>query len=194
MSLELVGSGESLLEIKKSKFVGLVKPVDSMQQAMLELCSVRSKYKNATHYCWAVRLQDGIAKYTDDGEPQGTAGLPIYNVLHKRGLLNIICLIVRYYGGIQLGTGGLIRAYTQVSNMAIDNAGTRLIDKTTRCCIQCEYAQLQSIKYYLSTLGVQILTTTFGNNCQLTVSVRASQMSNFVASDLYQIVEDIEGY
>lgn len=106
-------------EIKQSKFITLLYKINNIDDINKYLHEAKSNYKDATHYCYAYKI-DSIQKFSDDGEPGGTAGLPIMEVLNKRNINNILCIVVRYFGGIKLGAGGLVRAYTKAVCNAID--------------------------------------------------------------------------
>jgi len=117
-----------LYEIKKSKFYVLLYKIDDTNDVDKFLLEAKKEYKDATHYCYAYII-DGYSKASDDGEPSGTAGLPILEVLNKKNLDHILCIVVRYFGGIKLGAGGLIRAYANSVTEAInDNEIIELID------------------------------------------------------------------
>lgn len=106
-------------EIKQSKFITLLYKINNIDDINKYLHEAKSNYKDATHYCYAYKI-DSIQKFSDDGEPGGTAGLPIMEVLNKRNINNVLCIVVRYFGGIKLGAGGLVRAYTKAVCNAID--------------------------------------------------------------------------
>lgn len=116
------------IEINKSIFITKLIKVNSLEQIKLELQAVKKEYKDATHYCYGYII-DNYQKSSDDSEPSGTAGIPIMDVLLKNNLTNILCIVIRYFGGIKLGSGGLIRAYSKSVTTAINNAVvTSLID------------------------------------------------------------------
>lgn len=106
-------------EVKQSKFITLLYKINNIDDVNKYLQEAKNNYKDATHYCYAYKL-DSIQKFSDDGEPGGTAGLPIMEVLNKRNISNVLCIVVRYFGGIKLGAGGLVRAYTKVVCNVID--------------------------------------------------------------------------
>lgn len=106
-------------EVKQSKFITLLYKINNIADVNKYLQEAKSNYKDATHYCYAYKF-DYIQKFSDDGEPGGTAGLPIMEVLNKRNISNVLCIVVRYFGGIKLGAGGLVRAYTKAVCNAID--------------------------------------------------------------------------
>ncbi|XLM19656.1 YigZ family protein, partial [Chromobacterium piscinae] len=109
------------VEIRKSRFIGIVSPVSSRAEALRELAAIRARWPDARHYC-AVLLCDGDSMLDDDGEPSGTAAKPMYNVLQHKEIANVLAVVVRYFGGIKLGAGGLVRAYTQAVNAALAEA------------------------------------------------------------------------
>jgi uncharacterized YigZ family protein len=114
-----------LVEIKKSKFYGYAFNVESMEQVEQLLQQLKAEHKKATHICWATVIKSNgveLLKFSDDGEPSGTAGRPMASVLQKRGETNKVVFVVRYFGGIKLGGGGLVRAYTKATSEALDNA------------------------------------------------------------------------
>ena len=119
-----VGSaGESEIVISKSRFLGFCFPVSSEAEAAERIAEIKKRHWDARHVCYAFRLLGGIARSTDDGEPSGTAGAPILNVLTQGALENTLCAVVRYFGGVLLGTGGLVRAYGKAAAEAVAGAG-----------------------------------------------------------------------
>lgn len=115
-------------EIKKSKFITLLYPIQEIEEVDYYLRNAKNIYKDATHYCYAYKLGN-FQKFSDDGEPGGTAGLPIIEVLNKRDLNNVLCIVIRYFGGIKLGAGGLVRAYGKAVRNVIDcNEIIELVD------------------------------------------------------------------
>ena len=119
------GVGE-LVE-KRSRFLGHVWRVSSEEEAREKIEATRKKHYDARHNCWCYIIQDGPTRYSDDGEPQGTAGQPMLNVFQREGVVNVCCVVTRYFGGILLGAGGLVRAYTQSAKDALDAAGISVV-------------------------------------------------------------------
>ncbi|AXE33627.1 IMPACT family protein [Chromobacterium phragmitis] len=117
------------VEIRKSRFIGIVLPVASRDEAMRELSAIRARWPDARHYC-AVLLCAGDSMLDDDGEPSGTAARPMYNVLQHKHIVNVLAVVVRYFGGIKLGAGGLVRAYTQAVNAALAEAELAPLSRT----------------------------------------------------------------
>ena len=132
-------------EIKQSKFITLLYKINSIDDINMYLQEVKNNYKDATHYCYAYKF-NGSQKFSDDGEPGGTAGLPIVEVLNKRDINNILCIVVRYFGGIKLGAGGLVRAYTKAVCNAIDKSQIIILDKGYLIRINLNYDE-QTITY-----------------------------------------------
>ena len=117
------GEGSSEYVEKKSRFLGRVFAVSSEDEARALLEAVKREHYDARHNCWCYILRGGAKRYSDDGEPQGTAGQPMLNVFEREGIENVLCVVTRYFGGILLGTGGLVRAYTAAAKDALLDAG-----------------------------------------------------------------------
>ena len=120
--ITLKGSAESTVVIKKSRFLGFVCHIDTEQDAQRTLALRRKEHYDARHHCFAYILSSGVMRYGDDGEPQGTAGLPMLDVIKKTGLSDVIVISTRYFGGTLLGAGGLVRAYTKSAAQTLDAA------------------------------------------------------------------------
>ena len=118
------GHSEAELVEKRSRFIGQVWRVETEEEARERVEQVRKKYHDARHHCWCYLLREGgVLRYSDDGEPQGTAGQPMLNVFLKEEVTNAVCVVTRYFGGILLGAGGLTRAYGSTAKLALDGAG-----------------------------------------------------------------------
>ena len=115
--------GEDEFYEKKSHFIGRVWPVETEEAALEKIPQMKKQHYDATHNCWAYIIKDGAVRFSDDGEPGGTAGMPMLQVLQREGLYNVCCVVTRYFGGILLGAGGLVRAYTKGAKIAVDAAG-----------------------------------------------------------------------
>ena len=122
----LVTNKENTIVINKSKFICCLFIINNVDEVYEHLNSIRDKYEDATHYCYAYII-DNYKKCSDDKEPSGTAGLPILNVLEKNELTNVLCIVVRYFGGIKLGAGGLVRAYTSSVVSALNNNVKKIV-------------------------------------------------------------------
>ena len=127
---------------KRSRFIGYSKPVKTEQEAVDFINELRSKHWDATHNVYAYILREGqIMRYSDDGEPQGTAGMPVLDVLKKSGLTDTVVVVTRYFGGVLLGTGGLVRAYSHGAKIAVDAGNIITMKECVMCSLVCSYTQ-----------------------------------------------------
>ena len=144
------GYGEGRYEDRKSKFIGDLYFVESQEQAIELLNEVKAKYRDARHHCYAYIIREGnYMRYSDDGEPQGTAGMPMLDVLRRENLTNVLCVVTRYFGGVLLGTGGLVRAYTKSTQLALENAGINEVNRYAVVLITCPYSLLGTVQNLL---------------------------------------------
>ena len=142
---------------KKSKFIANIFYVESIEDVENKLKEIRKKYYDAKHNCFAFRLdKDNISRFSDDGEPSGTAGSPMLNILEGGNLSNVLVIVTRYFGGILLGTGGLVRAYSDATIKAIENANivSKVFGNVVN--IEVEYKDLDNFKYYLKNENINI--------------------------------------
>ena len=160
--------------VNKSRFIGYGKPCETEEEALEFLSEIRTKHKDATHNCYAyiIGLNAGIMRYSDDGEPGGTAGMPIIEVMKARGVVNCAVVVTRYFGGILLGAGGLVRAYAQGSKTALDAAGVVVMEKSIRCLVEVDYSTWQRLEYFLRSAPVIIEHNEFGASVVCTLMVR----------------------
>lgn len=139
---------------KKSRFIGQILPVDTEEEARAHIEALKKKYYDARHNCWAFRLRAGSAeRYSDDGEPQGTAGQPILNVFQREEVTNVLCVVTRYFGGILLGAGGLTRAYAKSAKDALDASGISVVRPWTAVECDCPYSLFERLRLELLPLG-----------------------------------------
>ena len=139
-------SGASEYVDKRSRFLGLVQPAGSEDEARAVIAACKKQYHDARHNCWCYLLRGGVERYSDDGEPQGTAGIPMLEVFRRAGVTNAVCVVTRYFGGILLGTGGLLRAYTKSAKDALDAAGVSAVRRWVSVELPCSYALLERVK------------------------------------------------
>ena len=139
-------AGESEYVEKRSRFLGHLRPVETEDEARAFVAEMKKKYYDARHNCWCYLLKDGPARYSDDGEPQGTAGIPMLEVFRREGVTNLVCVVTRYFGGVLLGAGGLFRAYTKSAKDALDAAGRSVVRRWVALEIPCSYAALERYK------------------------------------------------
>ena len=147
------GPGEAEFTEKRSRFLGHVRPVDTEEQARDFIAAMKKEYYDARHNCWCYILKDGPERYSDDGEPQGTAGIPMLEVFRKEGLCDLVCVVTRYFGGVLLGAGGLLRAYTKSAKDALDAAGVSVVRPWVEADIPCSYAMAERLKAELLAGG-----------------------------------------
>ena len=148
---------------KRSRFIGHIWRTDSEEEARQRIEETRKRYHDARHNCWAYAIHDGnIVRYSDDGEPQGTAGKPILSVFQWRGVTNACCVVTRYFGGVLLGTGGLSRAYLQAAKNTLDAAGIALVSFWSCWEIPCPYAALEPLQREIDLCGGQVSKTDYG--------------------------------
>ena len=159
--------GESELTEKRSRFLGHVRMVESEEEAKAFIAEMKRKYYDARHNCWCYAIRDGAERYSDDGEPQGSAGIPMLEVLRRRGVTNAVCVVTRYFGGVLLGTGGLLRAYTQSTADALDAAGVAVVRAWTEAEARCSYAQAERMKTEAAALGAVTEDVVYGADVTL---------------------------
>lgn len=166
----LLGDANAEFIEKKSQFIGFVTHCDTETKAIDFIEKIRSSHRKATHNVYAYILRDNnISRYSDDGEPQGTAGVPVLEVLKKNNLTDICCVVTRYFGGIMLGGGGLVRAYSHSAKIAIDAAETVFMRESCLYNIICNYNEYGKIKHFLSSQSesYRILNESFSENIEI---------------------------
>ncbi|MBR3161476.1 MAG: YigZ family protein [Bacilli bacterium] len=178
-----VRDSKNTLIVKKSKFITLIYHVDSIEQINTYLNNIKSVYKDATHYCYAYVL-DGINKCSDDGEPSGTAGIPMLDVLKKNNLDHVLCIVVRYFGKILLGAGGLVRAYSRSVVECINNNIVEL-NKGYNIDIYFEYNNLKKIEYLLKNTTIK--KKNFKKNITYNVDVTKDIFNNLNNSNICEV-------
>jgi len=172
---------------KKSKFIANIFFVESVEEAENKIKEMKKKYHDARHNCSSYRvLEEGkiVEKSSDDGEPSGTAGGPMLNILQKRDLVNVVVIVTRYFGGILLGTGGLVRAYSDVTQNAIEEAEKQEIILGKEFEVKVDYSNLEKLKYYARTNSINISKVEYGNEI-----ICILQISN---ENINKFIEDIE--
>ena len=170
---------------KKSRFIGQVWPVRTEAEAREKIEAVKKQYHDARHNCWCYALRDGTLRYSDDGEPQGTAGQPMLEVLTKQGVTDAVIVVTRYFGGILLGTGGLARAYTKGAKDALASAGISVERLWDRLLVACSYSLYDRIRQETERCGGVIEDTKYGADVTLKVLTPETETDNYVN----QIVE-----
>lgn len=152
---------------KKSKFIANIFYVSTIEEAESKLEQVRKKYHDARHNCYAYRVLNGenvIDRSSDDGEPSGTAGAPMLNILKKENLCNVLVVVTRYFGGILLGTGGLVRAYSQSTQNVIEKSNIIVKKEGYIAKIEVEYKELEKLKYFCKKKEINIINVDYLEN------------------------------
>ena len=180
MGIKIVfdGGEEELIE-KKSRFIATVKPVDSEEEALEFIAAIKKKYWNARHNCFAFVIgeRQEIQRCSDDGEPQGTAGRPMLDVLLGEDVHNVAVVVTRYFGGILLGTGGLVRAYSRSVQLGLE--ASTIIEKTkgSRITIQTDYNEVGKLQYLLGQRGIPIVDSQYTDVVKLELLVEESTVT-----------------
>lgn len=158
---------------KKSKFIGYAKPVKTQEDALEFISKIKSKHWDATHNVYAYVLRDNnIQRYSDDGEPSGTAGVPVLDVMLKESLVDACVVATRYFGGTLLGTGGLVRAYSHTSKIALEAAGIITMAQCSIMSAEVDYSFYDRLNILLSDFSAVILNTSFSDKVCVEFSVK----------------------
>lgn len=171
--IKLIKGGTGEIVEKKSRFIGQVMPVDSEEEAYAFIESIKKKHYDARHNCFAFSIGEEmpLLRFSDDGEPQGTAGKPILEVITGSGIHNICIVVTRYFGGTLLGTGGLVRAYTDASKAALAECETKLMQRIYPVEIKTNYTDMGKIQYILNTNEIRIKDTVFAEDVLFTTEI-----------------------
>lgn len=165
--LTVANTIKTTLEINRSVFICTLKGVESYDEGLAFAKEIAKKYSDATHNCYAMRFVDGSQKFFDDGEPGGTAGQPILQVLKAKDIYNAVAVVTRYFGGIKLGAGGLVSAYSQSAAKSLEAAETMLMRLSEKGTVTLDYGTYQNALSYIRDSGYPILETEYGENVTL---------------------------
>lgn len=165
---------------KKSRFIGRIWPVETEEEALERIQQMKKQHSDATHNCWAYIIRDGAMRFSDDGEPGGTAGNPMMQVLQKEGLFDVVCVVTRYFGGILLGAGGLVRAYTKGAKLAVNAAGKSMKRIWSLVYLPCPYPYYERVKLEVAAFGGIIRDTQFGAEVEMTIFLAEAQTPGFL--------------
>ncbi len=168
----ITAPGNCEIVVTKSRFIGNVVSVSSVTEAEEYITSIRKKYNDARHNCWAYVIMDGetiVTRSSDDGEPSGTAGRPMLAVLEGADVVNAVCTVTRYFGGVLLGTGGLVRAYTDAAQGALENATLTPIRRGVKILICCDYQDEGGIRRLLENNDFSITDSGYTEKVRLSV-------------------------
>lgn len=177
-TLHEFGMDETIIE--KSTFIGYAKPIKTEEEAIEFINEIKKKHKDATHNVWAYTVGENmnIQRYSDDGEPQGTAGIPTLEVIKKEDLRDVVVVVTRYFGGIKLGAGGLVRAYTKGAKVGIEAGIVIEKVKYTEVKIKIDYNLLGKIQNEIMNLELTIKDTIYGEDVEIIVYVRNEDVEN----------------
>ena len=175
------GSGEAEFVEKRSSFLGHVRFAETEDTAREFINEMKKKHYDARHNCWCYIIRGGAVRYSDDGEPQGTAGLPMLEVFKREGVENVVCVVTRYFGGVLLGTGGLLRAYTKSAKDALDAAGIAAVRRWVKLEAACPYSLLERMKTECLALDGAVENIEYGADVRLTLLLPEEKAEEFQA-------------
>ena len=165
---------------KKSRFISHIAPVSSEVKAIAFLSAIRDTHQDAGHNVYAWRLkQGGLCRHSDDGEPSGTAGMPLLDVFIKQDIYDFCCVATRYFGGILLGAGGLVRAYSRCGTLALEASGVGVMREITQCAVTLPYSLHEPTKRLISACGAVITLELFGTEVEMKFSLPTEEFLAF---------------
>lgn len=181
--VNLIEGGEGEIVEKKSRFIGQAAPVTTEEEAYAFIEKIKKKHYDARHNCFAFSIGSDmpLLRFSDDGEPQGTAGKPILEVITNSGVHNICIVVTRYFGGTLLGTGGLVRAYTDAAKEALANSRTKLLQRVFPTDIYTNYTDMGKIQYILNTNDINISDTVFTDEVCFKVELPAAKKERMIS-------------
>ena len=172
--LTLLKAAQDEYIVQKSRFLCDAAPCGTEEEALAFLQDKRTRYRDATHHCYAyvIGANAGVMRFSDDGEPQGTAGMPVYEVIRREGLTGVCIVVIRYFGGVLLGAGGLVRAYSHGCVIALNAAQVVKMQLSQKLLLDVPYPLWDKVNYALKSLPVLIEDTSFGASVEATLLVR----------------------
>lgn len=165
---------------KRSVFIGYSTTVKNEEEALEIIKQKKKEYADATHNVYAYVIGDSISRYSDDNEPQGTAGMPVLNSIRMSGLTDVLVVVTRYFGGILLGAGGLVRAYSTAASMAIEAGGTAVFENYSVYSITCPYSDYAKLNAELINFEAKIDSTDFSENVTINFAIREEASDSFI--------------
>lgn len=178
---------------RRSRFIGHIFATDTEEEALARLKQMRETYWDATHNVYAYIIRDGATRFSDDGEPGGTAGMPVLQVLQREEIFNVTCVVTRYFGGILLGAGGLVRAYAHSAKLALDAAGRSVKQVWTKVYLPCPYSWFERIRLEVTAFGGVVENTDFGADVSFDLLLPEARVQPFLARVLDLSAGTIEG-
>ena len=187
------GYGEAELIEKRSRFIGRVWPAETEEEALAYLARTRERHRDASHNVYAYIIRDGgFMRYSDDGEPGGSSGMPTLNVFRSAGIYNFCCVVTRYFGGTLLGTGGLARAYSAAAKLALDVAGISEMALWRPYRLMCSYSQYNQLARLLEESDAARIEAEFGERVVVSAMLRAETADDFDAKLLERFAATVE--
>lgn len=174
-----LGAAQGEVVEKRSRFIGSIVPVTSEEEARAHIEAVKKRHRDARHNCWCYRLENGVERYSDDGEPQGTAGVPMLGVFQKADVTNLCCVVTRYFGGVLLGAGGLVRAYSQTARDTLDAAGVGKMQPWTKVSLTVPYPLLEQLKLLCTQCGGTVEDITYTDQAALSMLFPSERVNGF---------------
>ena len=182
--LKPAGYGTGEYEDRRSRFIGEIWPVQTEEEARSHLEAARKKYPDARHHCWVWILPDGAVRWSDDGEPGGTAGAPMADILRNAGVSGIMCVVTRYFGGTLLGSGGLVRAYSRAAQLALSDAGTEEDPDMASLTLRVLWEDIDRVHRLARELDAAVTDSDYAsdpNAAILQLTVRADAKDAFIS-------------
>lgn len=173
--------GEDQLIEKKSRFIGHIYKVETAEEANNIIAAQKKKYWDASTVVYAYHLKNGVMRFSDGGEPQGTAGMPTLEVFRKEEVFDVLCVTVRYFGGILLGAGGLTRAYGKTAKLALDAAGIAVMQPHREVFIDCPYSLLETVRKYLPDFEAEETNTEYAASVGIELFMTSEKFESFKA-------------
>ena len=176
------GPGEAEYDEKRSRFLAHLRYVESEDEAKAFIAEMKKKYYDARHNCWCYIIKDGPERYSDDGEPQGTAGIPMLEMFRHENITSLVCVVTRYFGGVLLGTGGLLRAYTKAAKDSLEDAGVSVVRRWIECSVNCPYAFFEKVKNEISAVAGVCDNIDYSSLVSLSAFIPEENYPSFCAS------------
>lgn len=188
MSLILPKQGLFEYEEKRSKFLALCAPISTEEESRGVIAEIRAAHPRANHNVFAYSITKGnIQRISDDGEPRGTAGMPVLNVFQKTGIIDFVCVVTRYFGGTLLGASGLVRSYASAAKGAMENAAPTELVISNIYHVVCPYANFDKVKYKFKKLDIEIIQISYTEICTIQVCVKEAHTLQFMQGVGYTI-------
>ncbi len=169
--LTVLGTALGEYEEKRSRFIAELRHIDSAEEAAAFIKELKSKYWDARHNVYAYVLENGECRFSDDGEPHGTAGKPVLDIINGRGLKNVCIVVTRYFGGVLLGTGGLVRAYSEAAKAALTNSEIAEMGVLNLYSIVCDYEQYNRLPLIIENMGGSVTDTEYAEQVKVKFTI-----------------------